>query len=183
MACAALGFFSDFAFNGIGKIIWPVVYVPCYIAFAMTLGSYLNRSRYKKWSNQGVVAFLAGTVVIHWILTGLHIQKTFAMSLVSENPIILRSKEFSEALFVNSETLSRKLADDKIKEGLLVATDSLRDYGCIRAFYITSVAGVDIQSDPEARWTLKNQPGEIATGTTGIEESSLPWCWLHFYRP
>jgi hypothetical protein len=66
-----------------------------------------------------------------------------------------------------------------------VAIQVIKDYGCIRSFKVTTVAGVDVMFDNKADWVWREQ--KITTtpegGFDGMEEENhrVLWCRIKWF--
>lgn len=188
VACALLGALLDFVFNGVFKIVWIVIYGPAYVVAAKGLATQLSqhsKTRFKPLTRVAVGGFLGGAIVLHLASTGHRRQAVYPMLLATADPITLRSEQWPQKLFVSSDKLSKTLAGPNAQQQIPVATERVTDYGCTRTFEVVSVAGVDVRSDPDARWTWKTDPRAAARATPagpGYEDQGLPWCRIKFYR-
>jgi hypothetical protein len=183
-ACAISGALLDFAFNGVFKIVWFVVYGPAYCAAAKVLDTQLSRLRPSWPVRPAVVALLGGALIGHLVSVGRTRRIEYSLKLVSDSPITLRSGDWPQILVVSSEKLGQRLATLADKSAVPIVLDAVTDYGCYRSVKIATVAGVDVQTDPNASWTWRmenRQPVPVDVGP-GSEDRVLPWCLIKFYR-
>jgi hypothetical protein len=183
---ASLGVGFDFVVNGVLKIIWIGIYGAVYLTIGATLYDYiLSNRRSFGLAVTMTVAFLAGTALGHIVFQGKTDARVYSMNLVSSNPIVLQSPEFSDGLFVSSDTLQTELAAHGSRGDFPVTIKVVKSYGCIQSFNVTSVAGVDVISDPKASWVWRPVPGAAAGGVAraGMEEENLrlPWCRIKWF--
>jgi hypothetical protein len=182
---AALGVGVDCLINGVLKILWLIIYGPVYLGIAASIYNYLHVSRWRPFAWTMAVAFLSGAALGHLALTGRAQIRVYQMKLVSDAPITLQSPEFSDCLFVTSDRLRNALAQRASQENIPVAIQVIRNYGCIESFKVTSVAGVDVMSDPQAMWVWKPVAEFPARGAahSGMKEENqrLPWCRIRWF--
>jgi hypothetical protein len=183
LLCTLLGFTVDFVFNGVLKIIWVVIYLPCYFALGATLWNWLVENRWSQWAIVGVAGFALGCLGTHFAFNDCHRIQLYHLALVGDSPVALRSKDWPETLFVTSEKLSQILRGWADKNDIPVTALIVTDYGCTKSTRMVAVAGFNIDTDPDTNWVWKDDDRlqKIKTGP-GSEDRYLPWCRLKFYR-
>jgi hypothetical protein len=151
---------------------------------AMTIEAHIRaKTRFSKFSNRTIVAFLFGSFGAHFALMGADHIFTFPMSVASDSPIVLRSTEWPQKLYVSSEKLTQALLHQPDRTDLPVTVEEVTDYGCIRTFAINTVDGVDVKTDADAAWTLRTEDLRMLNDAgPGNEDHKLPWCAITFYR-
>jgi len=184
LACAISGAVLDFLFNGVLKIVWIIVYGPAYIAACKVLTTQLERLKRPELNRLGVIALMGGALVCHLASVGRRREVTYPMVRISDDPVTLHSSDWPQVLAVSSEPLKQLLANRSKAEEVPVVLQAVMDYGCYRSIKVTTVAGVDVQSDPAASWTWRMEnrapmPTDIGPGS---EDLQLPWCRIKFYR-
>lgn len=206
---ALIGIGVDFMFNGILKVVWLAIYGPVYLGIASTLYNSLYKTSFRASAKLGAFAFLGGAAAGHCLWTGHTETRIYPMSRggMSGSTITLRSPRFSRTLVVTSELL-RKTLPEGLEEtrasssssgnssgnGIPVAIQVVQDYGCIRTFKVSTVAGVDVMNDPGSLWVWRSDeatsasspgPGAPLNGPLldGIDEENQrkPWCMIHWY--
>jgi hypothetical protein len=184
VAFLALGVLTDFVLVGILKVIWIAIYGVSYFAFAMTVETQVSRKGGKQAARVAAVSFLIGTVIGHLLLVQQRREDVYLMSLLSQNPIVLKSEEFPEFLYVQSDRLKQELAASAATEQISVKTVSISDYGCVKRFYIDAIKDIDVYGDTKASWTLRAtklgqfQHPEAPT----VQGFQWPWCRYELYR-
>jgi hypothetical protein len=185
------GVLSDFLIGGVFKIIWPFIYVPTYFVIAMTMGNYLTRIQFQISSQIAIVTYLSGAAIGHLWFVQHHSYAIYPMEIaaVSTTPLVLKSAQFPELLFVSSHKLTEALAaQTPAPQTVPVVVEITTDYLCVRSFIINSVAGIDVKLDADAAWTWRaNYAGlhnDLHTGPTmPTDNKRWPWCRYQFYRP
>jgi hypothetical protein len=180
-----LGALLDFLINGVLKIVWMVIYIPIYLVVCNMMLDHLSAKGLSSLRRYTVVAFSVGALVVHLVLVGRAHTRVYQMLLVSDKPVTLRSRDWPEVLIVSSAKLRELLSRQTGKEqkDVPVKISSITDYGCIRSYAVNSVDEVDVEFDPQASWTLRNDAKTLAeiTGPES-EDQWLPWCRIKFYR-
>jgi hypothetical protein len=180
-----LGGALDFVFNGVLKIIWLVIYGPAYAVACHLYIWLVVRTRYAAFWRESAIAFLLGALVMHLTFTGQVARDSYPMTLASSDPLTLVSQTWPQKLIVVSKKLSAQIAT-AAPPGIVVVIRRINDYGCTRSSVVESVDGVDVENDPEARWTWKRGSGADETARPrvgpGNEDQGLPWCQIKFYR-
>jgi len=185
--CFLGGALLDFVFNGVFKIIWIVVYGPAYVVAAKLLAYKLGQSRWKEHVKVAVWALLIGAGVGHLIFTGHERGKAYRMDVVSDAPVTLHAPQWSQRLLVSSPKVDKALAALPSRKDVPVTVTFVLNYGCVKHWYVETVAGVDVRGDSDASWTWRTDgrapadPG-LALGPGDEEDRGLPWCKLKFYR-
>jgi hypothetical protein len=186
VGCAVMGIMLDFLMNGVLKVVWIAITGPTYVVAASTLATALKRSRWSAYTSRGVVGLLVGTILGHLIFQNHGEVRTYPMSRVPSSlsqAVAFRSDDFPETLFVTSPKLQRELDRRSNDSSVPVSVTIQKDYGCIRSFRVSTVAGVDVLTDTDATWTWKidkNNPGKPFTGVDPHDEDqALIWCRFH----
>jgi hypothetical protein len=182
--CALLGALLDFVFNGVFKIVWIVIYGPAYVVAAKVLHTQLSRLRPSWPARPAIVSLFAGALACHLLCVGHTRQVAYLMTQVSNAPMTFRAADWPQTLVVTSDKLTQVLGAGAGKDRVPVVLNAVLDYGCYQSLKISTVAGVDVQTDPDASWTWRMEnrapmPTDIGPGS---EDRSLPWCLLKFYR-
>jgi len=180
----AAGFLTDFILVGIFKVIWMLIYGTAYLALAMTIDTAVYRSKYKAISKASVLAFLSGAILGHLIFVNHRRTDHYSMNLLSENPLVLKSSEFPEYLYVESPSLTETLHRQNLTQNIVMETESLTDYDCMKTFTIRRINDFNIPDDTKSTWTLRyNKVGVFSTAILpSMNDNTWPWCKISFYR-
>ena len=185
---AILGVGVDFFVNGVLKIIWVGIYGAVYVTIGATLYNYALSTRWRSFGLAVTIAtgFLLGTACGHVAFEGRSKVRNYEMNLVSTDPILLQSPDFSDGLFVSSDRLQAALAGKpSAQRDIPVTVQVIQSYGCIQSFKVASVAGVDVISDPQASWVWKPVPGtpvrDIPHAGMKEENQRLIWCRIQWF--
>lgn len=184
---ALFGVGVDFLVNGVLKIIWIAIYGAVYVTIAATLYNYALSTRWRSFGLALTISavFLLGTALGHIAFQGKTQVRVYSMNLVSTEPILLRSPDFSDGLFVTSEKLHAELAKPGSPRVIPVRILVVQSYGCVQSFKVASVAGVDVITDPQASWVWKVVPGTSVRGKASVgmkeENQRLPWCLIQWF--
>jgi len=179
------GALTDFLFVGILKIIWIWIYGAAYLALAMTLESKLrSRELWKNHTRWPVTAFLLGCLISHLFFVNHTREEVFPMQVESREPLVLKTGEFPELLYVTSQKLQKNLTESPNKKETMMVAESVNDYYCMKSFSIKSIEGVEIKNDKSSTWTLRFNKVGIFTNKIlpSMDDSSWPWCKISFYK-
>ena len=182
IACALLGGVLDFLVYGVGEIVWPVVYLPLFLAGASILYTRLLRSRWERQRRWAIGAFLAGIVICRVAFVNHRHDASYVMSVTEGATITLRSPGAARTLLVSSEKLRARLAANAGAREVPVVVNVVTDYGCISKFDVSTIDGVDVLTDPLASWTWRTDANANGSAGAGREDQVLPWCRFRWYR-
>jgi len=179
------GMLADFILVGVFKVVWIVIYGTTYFALAMTIETFVARSKLHILSRKSVIIFLTGTLLGHLAFVDYHRRDQYVLSVLSMSPMVFQSEAFPEFLYVTSPALTEKLTKSPgNKAALKMETETVTDYGCRKTFAIMSIEGVEISSDKQTTWALRHNKLGVFSNLElpTVEEKFLPWCKLKFYR-
>jgi hypothetical protein len=172
----------DFLCNGVFKIIWFVIYFPTYFVVAVALVSRLSSTRWAPDTRKLLLGLTLGATCGHLHFTTHHHLLTYTMSIDAQDPITLRSSEWSQRLVVSSDPLAKKLAGHPRGENVPVTVDLVTNYGCIQSYRVNTIDDVDVRDDPTSTWTWKGGSSVPDASGPGSEDRYWPWCKIQFYR-
>jgi hypothetical protein len=177
-----LGVFVDFFCNGVTKITFPIIYLPIYLGIAATLDNGLAKSFGLRAARMAALSFLIGAFLGHCILTGRQHFDRYEMRLEREDPLTLRSDAWPLRLLLTGDHVRQAIAAQNGAAAVLVRV--VTDYGCIRTIRVSSVAGVDVENDPDITWTwrseMKGDKSGIEAGPGAVDRGPF-WCRIKFF--
>lgn len=185
IASVLLGVLTDFLFNGVLKIVWIAIYGATYLTLAAALYSRLHIQFGDRFGARAGMLYLVGCLFSHLVFVGHHETRTYSMSLMSDSRIILESPELSQNLYVTSDHVLQALGKLVAHQTVPITVQVTKDYGCIWAFKIATVAGVDVMEDSAASWVWR--PAESKSvpsgGFDGLndENSRRFWCEIKWF--
>jgi len=182
-----LGAFTDFLFGGVFRIVWFALYVTFYITCASTLYTYVDRSRAQTHARNAALLFLGAALLTHVIFLGWKETRDYPMSLLKYPPVTLQSPRIAQSLVIESAGVERLLPEKNLTQNIDVKVEVIKDYGCIRSFRVKSVAGIDVMTDRDATWTLRDDippATDKSTHYDGLNEENarIPWCNFRWYE-
>lgn len=183
---ALSGVAADFLVNGVLKIIWIIIYGTTYLGIAASLYNRALSTPLRDRASWLALAFLAGAALGHVALTGRSQLRTYTMTVLTASPLALGSSEFTDQLLVTSSRLQQELSRPGAPASVPVTIQVVENYGCIESFKVSSIAGIDVLSDPQASWVWKppqGGPTAPTSGSAGLTEENkrLPWCQIHWF--